>query len=292
MAKTKRVYICQNCGYQTSKWLGRCTDCGEWNTFVEEEISPKSSRQKAARPKSVPVMLSNISEKKIEKRLLTGIEELDLVLGGSIFPASVILLAGEPGIGKSTLMLQMLLELQKNDHKTLYVSGEESQQQIKNRAKRLRSSVSNLLILTETDITEIEYHIEQSNPEVVVVDSVQAVYNPEFSGAPGNVGQVRECAARLFKQAKEKQITLFLVGHVTKEGAVAGPKILEHLVDVVIYFEGNIQQHRIIRSVKNRFGASNELGVFEMFSDGLREVKDVSGLFLNPHQPPAAGSSI
>ena len=292
MAKTKTVYVCQNCGYQSSKWLGKCTDCGGWNTFVEEQITPKTAKAAAAPSKSSPSLLSQIPAEDSSGRICSDSEEFDRVLGGGIFPASVILLAGEPGIGKSTLMLQILLQLQGKGHTALYISGEESLQQIKNRASRLRQSAGDLLLLTETDIDAIEYHIEQTQPNVVVVDSIQAVYNREFSGAPGNVGQVRECAARLFQRAKEKQFTLFLIGHVTKEGSVAGPKILEHLVDVVVYFEGNIQQHRIIRAVKNRFGASNEIGVFEMFSDGLREVKNVSGLFMNPHQKPVVGSSI
>lgn len=292
MAKTKTVYICQNCGYQSSKWIGKCSDCGAWNTFVEEQIAPKAQKKAAAPTRSSPIPLSQIPGEDSLKRISTGSEEFDRVLGGGIFPASVILLAGEPGIGKSTLMLQILLQLQEKGSSALYISGEESLQQIKNRATRLRKSAGNLLVLAETDVNAIEYHIEQIQPGVVVIDSIQAIYNPDFSGAPGNVGQVRECAARLFQRAKENQFTLFLIGHVTKEGSVAGPKILEHLVDVVIYFEGNTQQHRIIRAVKNRFGASNELGVFEMFNDGLREVKNVSGLFINPHQKPVTGSSI
>jgi DNA repair protein RadA/Sms len=292
MPKTKTVYVCQNCGYQSSKWIGKCTDCGAWNTFVEEEVAPKSQKQAAAPGKSSPIPLSQIPSEDSAKRIFSGSEEFDRVLGGGIFPASVILLAGEPGIGKSTLMLQMLLQLQEKGQTALYISGEESLQQIKNRASRLRKSAENLLVLAETDVNAIEYHISQLQPALVVVDSIQAVYNSDFSGAPGNVGQVRECAARLFKLAKENQFTLFLIGHVTKEGSVAGPKILEHLVDVVVYFEGNIQQHRIIRAVKNRFGASNEIGVFEMFADGLQEVKNLSGLFMNPHQKPVVGSSI
>jgi len=290
--KSKQIYVCQNCGYQSSKWMGKCTECGEWNTFVEETVTPQAQKQKAAPPRTRPVPLAQIPREDSERRISSASEEFDRVLGGGIFPASVILLAGEPGIGKSTLMLQVLMQLQKRGLKSLYVSGEESQQQLKNRASRLRGASEELLVLTETNVEDIEYHIAQIQPQVVVVDSIQAVYNPEFSGAPGNVGQVRECAARLFRQAKENQYTLFLIGHVTKEGAVAGPKILEHLVDVVVYFEGNTLQHRIIRSVKNRFGASNELGVFEMLSDGLREVKNVSGLFMDPHQKPVVGSSI
>lgn len=297
MAKAKNMYVCQECGFTTPKWMGKCSDCGEWNTFVEEQVSPQSHQQKAAFSKNEPIPLNKIPMESSQKRIATGSEEFDRVLGGGIFPASVILLAGEPGIGKSTLMLQTLLKLSNsaesgNKETLLYVSGEESLQQLKNRASRLPYPSESILVLGETNILSIEHHIAETRPTVVVVDSVQAIYNPDFSGAPGNIGQVRECAARLFRLAKETGFTLFLIGHVTKEGAVAGPKILEHLVDVVVYFEGTTQQHRIIRSVKNRFGAANELGVFEMRHDGLAEVKNVSGLFINPHQEQMAGSSI
>ncbi|MEZ4746401.1 MAG: DNA repair protein RadA [Calditrichia bacterium] len=292
MAKAKTTYVCMECGYQTSKWMGKCGDCGGWNTFVEEVIEPQSAVRSTVAPKSKLVKLSEVSEADSQKRLPTGSAEFDRVLGGGIFPASVILLAGEPGIGKSTLMLQTLLKLQQSGHKTVYVSGEESLQQLKNRANRLPVPSDDLLAVSETNIEAILHHIEKEQPDVVVADSIQALYNSDLSGAPGNVGQVRDCAARLFKLAKEQPFTLFLIGHVTKDGSVAGPKILEHLVDVVIYFEGNTQQHRIIRAVKNRFGAANELGVFEMRNDGLREVSNVSGLFLNVHEQPMAGSSI
>ncbi len=292
MAKSKSIFLCQECGYQTSKWLGKCPDCGQFNTLVEETIARIPKQGSSYRPKSVPLPLGEVKTEDSQKRLATGSKEFDRVLGGGIFPASVVLLAGEPGIGKSTLMLQMLLQLQHRGQKTLYVSGEESLQQIKNRAIRLRSSTDELLVLSETDVEAIEYHINDVKPDVVVVDSVQAIYNPELSGAPGNVGQVRECAARLFRIAKTAPFTLFIIGHVNKEGSVAGPKILEHLVDVVIYFEGNTLQHRIVRAIKNRFGAANELGVFEMHQQGLREIADLSALFLNPDQRPQTGSSI
>ncbi len=292
MAKTKTIYICQNCGYQTPRWMGKCSDCGEWNTLIEEIVSPQERHQSGFKPTSKPIKMAQISLEDSQKRISTGSKEFDRVLGGGIFPASVVLLAGEPGIGKSTLMLQVMLNLQNRDLKTLYISGEESLQQLKNRANRLPKLSDDLTAVAETDIQAVQYHINQFKPEIVVADSIQALYNPELSGAPGNVGQVRDCAARLFRLAKEQQFTLFLIGHVTKDGSVAGPKILEHLVDVVIYFEGNTQQHRIIRAVKNRFGAANELGVFEMRQDGLCEVSNVSSLFLNPHQNSMAGSSI
>ena len=291
MAKRKQVFICQSCGYQSSRWLGKCNDCEAWNSFLEEEITV-SGKPSARAKNNKPQMLSTVAAEDADKRILTGSSEFDRVLGGGIFPASVVLLAGEPGIGKSTLLLQMMLWLSHKQHKVLYVSGEESLQQIKNRSQRLRLRNKDMLVLAETNITTIENSIEQEKPAVVVIDSIQSIYNPDFSGAPGNVGQVRECAARLFQMAKETGFTLFLVGHVTKEGSVAGPKILEHLVDVVVYFEGNIQQHRIVRAIKNRFGAANELGVFEMHHDGLRELTDVSHLFITPHQGPVVGSCV
>jgi len=291
MAKRRQVFICQSCGYESGKWLGKCPNCSAWNSFVEEEVAPDKSGAKR-KPRTAPMPLKEVPRADESARIRSGLEEFDRVLGGGIFPASVVLLAGEPGIGKSTLMLQVVMRLQQAKHKCLYVSAEESLQQLRDRAERLRPNTGELLTLAETDVTAIQYHIEQERPSIVVMDSIQAIYNPEFSGASGNVGQVRECAARLFKQAKEEGFTLFLIGHVTKEGSIAGPKILEHLVDVVVYFEGNIQQHRIVRTTKNRFGAANELGVFEMFHDGLHEVSNISSLFLNPAGRPDLGSSI
>ncbi len=292
MAKAKLTYVCQNCGYQTPRWMGKCSDCGEWNSLVEEVVARAEAQPVTAPPASAVLPLGKIPAEDARKRIATGSKEFDRVLGGGIFPASVILLAGEPGIGKSTLMLQTLLHLQNKTCQTLYVSGEESLQQLKSRAARLPLPSDDLMCLAETDIQSIQYHAEKLRPEVVVVDSIQSLHNPELGGAPGNVSQVRDCAARLFKIAKEQPFTLFLIGHITKEGAIAGPKILEHLVDVVVYFEGNTRQHRVIRAVKNRFGAANELGVFEMRHDGLREVGDLSALFLSPHPRPMAGSSI
>lgn len=292
MKKAKSVYLCQSCGYESGKWLGKCPGCGEWNTFAEEVVTPRKKTEKSASPKTAPVSLADISLKEKADRTLSGIGELDRVMGGGIFPASVTLLAGEPGIGKSTLMLQMALRLRQNGAGVLYISGEESLQQIKNRAERLHTGTNQLLLLAETDVEEILFHLQQHQPRVVIIDSIQSIYYQGLAGAPGNVSQVRECAARLFQYAKENNCAMFLVGHVTKEGAVAGPKILEHLVDVVVYFEGNIQQHRIIRTLKNRFGAANEIGVFEMLSDGLKEVSDPSRIFLNQREGSTVGSSI
>ena len=292
MPRQKTQYVCQNCGYQTSKWMGRCSDCGEWNTLIEEAIAAKQPSGGSKPSKSTAIPLGQISLSDARRRIPTGSAEFDRTLGGGIFPASVILLAGEPGIGKSTIMLQTLLHLQNSGQKTLYISGEESLQQIKNRAARLAVPSDDLLVLAETDIFAIEQQLAQLAPAVVVADSIQALYNNDLSGAPGNVSQVRDCAARLFKAAKTAGFTLFIIGHVTKDGAVAGPKILEHLVDVVIYFEGNTQQHRIVRAVKNRFGAANELGIFEMRNSGLHDVDNLSNLFLNVHPSPMPGSSI
>ena len=292
MKKSKTVYICQSCGHESGKWLGKCPGCGEWNTFAEEIVTPRKKSDKSTKTSSIPISLANISGQEYSERVLTGISELDRVLGGGIFPASVTLIAGEPGIGKSTLMLQMSLELQKKGRNVLYISGEESPQQIKNRASRLKPASNDLLVLTETDVDEIITQLKKLQPAVVIIDSIQSIFHSGLSGAPGNVSQVRECAARLFQFAKENNCSIFLVGHVTKEGSVAGPKILEHLVDVVVYFEGNIQQHRIIRTLKNRFGAANEIGVFEMLSDGLKEVSDPSQIFLNQREGSTVGSSI
>jgi DNA repair protein RadA/Sms len=289
--KEKQIYVCQKCGYNTSRWLGKCPDCGEWNTFAEERIAAKKNKQGGVSANQ-PISLSQIKPVSQNERILTGIGEFDRVLGGGIFPSSVILIAGDPGIGKSTLMLQASLKMVSTNQKVLYISAEESLQQIKMRSERLNHMSSDLSILAATNLEEIIYQLEKIKPVVVVIDSIQSIYHPELSGAPGNLSQVRECAAKLFQFAKENSCSLFLVGHVTKEGAVAGPKILEHLVDVVIYFEGNMQQHRIIRSLKNRFGASNEIGLFEMFSDGLREVTETWQLFLTHHQGPVVGSSI
>ena len=293
MAKIKTIYACQQCGSQSPKWLGRCPDCGAWNSLVEEQAPTSGPTSAALRTSTnAPVPLNEISPNEAGERIVTGISELDRVLGSGIFRGSAILLAGEPGIGKSTLSLQMAIALQESDQKVLYVSGEESLTQIRNRAQRLAPEGSELLVLSETNLENIAYRISTESPAVVIIDSIQAIYNPALSGAPGNVAQVRECATRLFQLTKENQISLLLIGHVTKEGSVAGPKILEHLVDVVVNFEGNIEQHRILRTVKNRFGAANELGIFEMFSDGLREVKDPSGVFIDRERRPAVGSAV
>ncbi|NOX38716.1 MAG: DNA repair protein RadA [Calditrichaeota bacterium] len=292
MGKPKQIYICQSCGYESYKWLGKCPECDSWNTFVEEIIEKPSTGGSRRPPQREPVRLSQVELSTAPKRIHTGMAELDRVLGGGIFPASVVLLAGEPGIGKSTLMLQMLLQLASQKENVLYISGEESLEQIKSRASRIAPSADALLVLAETNLEDILYHLEKLKPVVVVVDSIQSIYSSQLSGSPGNVSQVRECAAQLFQSAKRQGFSLFLVGHVTKEGAIAGPKVLEHLVDAVIYFENTSQQYRIIRATKNRFGATNEIGVFEMRNQGLVEVGDISGLFLSPAHRPPVGSSL
>ncbi len=291
MGKSKQIFICQHCSYESAKWLGKCPECRHWNTFVEEAVEKSPAGASRSRADASPQPLSRIEIGEQSERILTGISELDRVLGGGIFPASVILLAGEPGIGKSTLMLQMLLNLASRGQSVIYVSGEESLQQVKLRARRLGNATQPLLVLAETQLEDILYHLEQLRPSVAVVDSIQAVYTTELSGAPGNVSQVRECAARLFQCAKTQKFSLFLVGHVTKEGAIAGPKVLEHLVDAVVTFENTHQPYRIVRATKNRFGATNELGAFEMGNNGLVEVANLSGLFLSPECSSHTGNS-
>jgi DNA repair protein RadA/Sms len=292
MPKTKKVYICSNCGYESLKWAGKCPECGRWNSFEETEISASPKGKGRHENSAAPHLLSEIGED-AQERLNSGIGELDRVLGGGIFPASVVLIAGDPGIGKSTLLLQLSAALTKNNVSVLYVSGEESLQQVRNRAQRLGFGQVPLLLLAETELENILYQIEATKPELVVIDSIQSIFSREIGGAPGNVGQVRECASRLFRAAKESNRCLFLVGHITKDGGIAGPKLLEHTVDVVIYFEGdNLYQYRILRALKNRFGAANEMGLFQMEREGLKEVNNPSVLFLSDDRQSKTGSSV
>ncbi len=292
MGKSKPIFICQTCGHESLKWLGKCPECDAWNTFVEEIVEKTPANRRRSAPQREPVRLSQVELTAMPARILTGMVELDRVLGGGIFPGSVVLLAGEPGIGKSTLMLQMLLQLASRKENVLYISGEESLEQIKSRASRIAPSSDALMVLAETNLEDIRYHLQQLQPTVAVVDSIQSVYSSQLSGSAGNVSQVRECAAQLFQLAKVQGFSLFMVGHVTKEGVVAGPKVLEHLVDAVIYFENTNQQFRIIRATKNRFGATNEIGVFEMRHQGLVEVDDISRLFLSSAHRPSVGNSL
>lgn len=298
MAKMKQVsaYFCSNCGYESSKWMGQCPGCREWNTLTEEVIRPKAGGDaKGARAKSLttrPQALSDISMTQ-EDKIFTHIDELDRVLGEGIVPGQLALVGGDPGIGKSTLLLQMCRLLAKDQIKVLYISGEESLRQIKLRAQRLGEFSDALTLLCETDLDTIEWVIENEKPQVVIIDSIQTMFCDRVSSAPGSVSQVREATAVLLRLAKSLTISIFIVGHVTKEGTVAGPRVLEHMVDTVLYFEGERHAaYRILRSVKNRFGSTNEIGVFEMREDGLKEVKNPSEYMLSGRPQGAAGSVV
>jgi len=291
--KEKLLFRCNSCGYKTLQWMGKCPECGDWDSFIAEKRHGKSgSSSGVAHIGNKPVPIHSIELQK-EPRICTGITEFDRVLGGGIVEASLILIGGDPGIGKSTLMLQVLSTLAQSGRKVLYISGEESVRQIKMRGKRLDADSTSMLVASETDIDSILYMIETEKPEVVVVDSIQTVYNPEISSTPGSVTQIREASVRLMNVAKETGTPLFLVGHVTKVGAIAGPRIMEHMVDTVLYFEGD-RSHifRILRAVKNRFGSTNEIGVFEMKGKGLEQVPNPSALFLSERSVNAPGSVV
>lgn len=297
MAKGKNVtvYFCQSCGYESSKWMGQCPGCKEWNTFVEETVEKKT----AGKLKSVAGGNQDLKSYKLseidmqeKERMKTQFPELDRVLGGGIVPGSMILVGGDPGIGKSTLLLQVCRNLA-DSMSVLYVSGEESLQQIKMRAERIGNFSDNLKLLCETNLERVEQVIERQKPAVVIIDSIQTMYNEEVASAPGSVSQVRESTGRLMQIAKGMGVTVFIVGHVTKEGVVAGPRVLEHMVDTVLYFEGDRHAaYRILRGVKNRFGSTNEIGVFEMCEEGLREVENPSEFMLNGKPEGASGSVV
>jgi len=293
MSKIKTFYQCQACGYSSPKWLGKCPDCGAWNTMVEEKSSPDPRHHgHSAFEKSKPQPLSSISGGK-EKRIATGINELDRVLGGGVVAGSMILVGGDPGIGKSTLLIQAASQLSQRSGKVLYVSGEESPEQIKLRAERLGINSGNIVLLSETHLEGIMGATADMSPGTVVIDSIQTMYTEELTSAPGSVGQVRECAARLMHFAKRSKIPFFLIGHVTKEGAIAGPRVLEHIVDTVLYFEGDRgHAYRILRTVKNRFGSTNEIGVFEMSDSGLIAIENPSELFLSERPQNVSGSTV
>ena len=292
MAKEAKVqFICQQCGYCSPKWLGKCPDCGGWNTFVEE-ISPLKPSSTSLDTPSTPIPITQIDSLKLP-RLKTGLSELDRVLGGGLVPGSVVLVGGAPGIGKSTLTLQALFNLTKQGLNTLYVSGEESATQIKLRAERLHVEHPRLYLLTETALEHILSSIEKIDVQIVVIDSIQTMFTTALTSAPGSVSQVREVTGKLVRLAKNRNISIFIVGHVTKEGAIAGPRMLEHMVDTVLYFEGEKgHPHRILCAVKNRFGSTNEIGVFEMQEYGLVEVNNPSELFLAERPVNSAGSVI
>lgn len=295
--KTTTVYFCQKCGYESSKWMGQCPGCREWNTFVEETVSSsalKNAKGQLRRETLKPevAVLSNIAIQE-EAKTLTHIKELDRVLGGGIVQGSLTLVGGDPGIGKSTLLLQMCRQLSESGHKVLYISGEESLVQIKMRADRIGSFQENVLLLCETNLDVISDVIRDEMPKVVVIDSIQTMYNENVSAAPGSVSQVRESTGILLQLAKGLGVSVFIVGHVTKEGTVAGPRVLEHMVDTVLYFEGDrYASYRILRGVKNRFGSTNEIGVFEMQGQGLAEVANPSEYMLSGRPENASGSVV
>lgn len=293
MAKAKTTYVCQQCGTVLPRWAGRCPGCGEWNSVVEEQIieegpHTRASIQEASRP--IPLTQSDVA---IPPRLSTGDVECDRVLGGGIVPGSLTLVGGDPGIGKSTLMLQVSRHLARTAGKVLYVSGEESFNQTRLRAQRLSALEDNVFLLTETAVDVIRKCAAEDDYAFIVIDSIQSVYSSQLPAAPGSVGQVRECANEFLRIAKGCNIPIFLIGHVTKDGAIAGPRLLEHLVDTVLYFEGEGRQAlRILRAVKNRFGSTNEVGVFEMTEAGLVDVPDPSGLFLSERPKGVSGSVV
>ena len=293
MAKGKKsVFFCQNCGHEENKWLGQCPMCKEWNTFVEEPVSFSKSAS-AKQIKDVEVVALKHVETDQEERIKTKIEELDRVLGGGIVPGSLLLVGGDPGIGKSTLLLQVCQRLCEDKHQVLYISGEESLKQIKLRANRMGEFTEDLLLLCETNLEIVKNVIQKRKPEVVIIDSIQTMYSEEVASAPGSVSQVRESTNVFMQLAKGLGISIFIVGHVTKEGTVAGPRVLEHMVDTVLYFEGDSHaSYRILRGVKNRFGSTNEIGVFEMRQNGLVEVENPSEFMLNGKPENASGSVV
>ena len=289
----KSIFRCQQCGYESSRWLGRCPDCGGWNTLIEEVI--KEDKKYSLHPEeySIPLPITEIKIPENKSRYKLGVAEFDRVLGGGIVPGSLILVGGEPGIGKSTLLLQVANILSYNYGKILYISAEESLYQIKLRASRLGVLSKKLFLVSETDMEMIKKHISKVNPQVVIIDSIQTINDYEISSAPGSISQVRECTGQLMRLAKSKEISIFVIGHVTKGGMLAGPKVLEHIVDTVLYLEGEQYNiYRILRSVKNRFGSTNEIGIFKMGEKGLEEVLNPSELLLSEKPSKVSGSVV
>jgi DNA repair protein RadA/Sms len=291
MAKLKTTFVCQECGYETPKWMGKCPECGNWNTFVEEfHNKGKSEVSTGTLLKPLTIDEIEITE---EERYSTNLDELDRVLGGGVVKGSLILVGGDPGIGKSTLLLQVSKNIAEAGKSVFYISGEESSRQIKLRAQRLDVTTGNLYIISETNMTLIERLVEEHKPDIVVIDSIQTIYKPELQSAPGSVSQVREATSALMRVSKAQGISVFIVGHVTKEGSIAGPRVLEHMVDTVLYFEGERHHtYRILRAVKNRFGSTNEIGIFEMKGKGLEEVKNPSEMLLSGRPENVPGSAI
>jgi DNA repair protein RadA/Sms len=294
MAKVKTAFFCNNCGAQSSKWIGKCPSCGEWNTYNEEVVQREQGsgiKSKKGFSSSASPLLINDIECNDEVRFSSNIQEIDRVLGGGIVPGSLVLIGGEPGIGKSTIMLQLALQMK--NIKTLYVSGEESPVQIKMRAQRLGFNDSSCLILTETDTYALFQHINEIKPDLIIIDSIQTLTTPNIESSAGSISQIRECAHEFQKYAKESSTPVFLIGHITKDGSIAGPKILEHMVDTVLQFEGDHNNiYRILRAMKNRFGSTSELGIFEMRSTGLREVVNPSEMLLSHHDEPLSGVAV
>lgn len=294
MVKTKSVYVCSNCGNDSAKWLGKCPICGEWNTYVEEIIAKDSNSRRTDTlfdsPKAKPILLQDVATGE-EPRIDLQDGEFNRVLGGGLVPGSLILLGGEPGIGKSTLILQTILNL--NSQKVLYVSGEESVRQLKLRADRINEKSQNCYIVCETNLQQIFVHIQNTKPDLVIIDSIQTIFTDLIESSPGSVAQVRECSAAILKFAKETSTPVILIGHINKEGSIAGPKVLEHIVDTVLQFEGDQHyMYRILRSIKNRFGSTAELGIYEMRQNGLREVSNPSELLLTQNHEGLSGVSI
>lgn len=293
MAKVKTKFVCTECGSESPKWMGKCPECGQWNTLVEEvEQKDIQVQQRLAGVLSKPESLLDISED-IEERLSTGNCELDRVLGGGIVKGSLVLVGGDPGIGKSTLLLQIANNIGKEGRKVLYISGEESTAQIKLRAFRMDIRSGNIFLVSENNTQNVDVYVSDMKPDILIIDSIQTMYNPMITSAPGSVSQVREATLGLMKIAKQDGIATFIVGHVTKQGAIAGPRVLEHMVDTVLYFEGETHMsYRLLRAVKNRFGSTNEIGIFEMGDKGLTEVANPSEMFLSGRMKGATGSCV
>ena len=293
MAKTKTSYFCQNCGANSPKWVGKCPSCGEWNTYVEEVVAPKGTKQNEpwdSGTRSLPKLLHQI-EFDDQKRVRTGFKEFDRTLGGGIVPGSLVLIGGEPGIGKSTLLLQIAINL--STKKVLYASGEESPDQIRMRAERIGINTENCYLLSETSLENLLNQASQMKPDLLIVDSIQTLYTDQLDAAIGSVSQVRECAGRLMKFAKQTNVPVFLIGHVNKDGAIAGPKVLEHMVDTVLQFEGDRHlAYRILRTSKNRFGSTSELGIYQMLESGLIEVTNPSEVLISPKESNLSGIGI
>lgn len=287
MPKVKTVYFCQNCGAESAKWVGRCTSCGAWNTYVEEVTSKTSYNVDFISKKSKPINIKEAFSESGYARISSGLAELDRVLGGGVVEGSLVLVGGEPGIGKSTIMLQMAV---KHSKKVLYVSGEESNEQIKMRSDRIGASSESCFLYAETNLSEILRATEKLGPEILIIDSIQTLHSDRIEAAVGSISQVKECGGQLLKFAKQKNIPIFLIGHVNKDGAIAGPKVLEHMVDTVLQFEGDRHHtYRMLRTIKNRFGSTSELGMFEMRTNGLREVTNPSEILLSPREPDLSG---